>query len=245
MSFVTCSLVGRLGNQCFEIANCLTVALDNNAEWLIPNVAGGSDCYFFHLPLFDPAIHKVENIHRERAHNYNPIPYRPNMKLEGFFQTEKYFKHRRKEVLEALKFPYEKKEGFVSLHIRRGDYVPYPLATPLVKMEYYTRAINFFKERCFNNFLVFSDDLQWAKDNLKQDANFSFSEETDAIKDMTLMSNCEHNIIANSSFSWWGAWLNQNPNKIVISPSKHNWFGVRTRLNMDDIVCKDWAQFKF
>lgn len=245
MSFVTVSLVGRLGNQMFEISSAIALALDNNAEYLIPNIAGGADCYFDHFPLFNPAIHKVEGVWREHGHQYQRIPYRPNLQIHGYLQSEMYFKHRRGAILDAFNFHYKFEDGLVGLHVRRGDYLQHYIAFPPVKMEYYDRAIQFFVNRGYNNFKVFSDDIEWCKENFKQNVTFTFSDETDAKKDMALLSHCEHQIISNSTFSWWGAWLNQNPNKIVISPSKFNWFGRRTRLNTDTLIPKEWTQIKF
>jgi len=245
MSFVTCELTGRLGNQIFEIATAMAVALDNNVPYYIPNKAGGSECYFNHFPLFNPAIHKVENIDSEKGHQYTPIQYKPSLRIEGYRQSELYFKHRRKEILEAFGFHWELMEGLVALHIRRGDLVTHQKITPLVKMSYYDRAIKHFTDLGYKNFLVFSDDINWCKQNLKQPVNFSFSTLTDAKEDLSLQSCCEHQIISNSTFSWWSAWLNQNPNKIVIAPHKSLWFGAITRLNVETVIPEGWIQLMY
>jgi len=252
MSFVTCDLTGRLGNQIFEIAVTMAVALDNNVPYLIPNKAGGSECYFDHFPLYNPDIHKIENIDREKGHQYRPIQYRPNLKIEGYRQSEMYFKHRREEILKAFGFRYFFKEGYVALHIRRGDLVTHQKVTPLVKMSYYDRTIKHFADLGYSKFLVFSDDIQWSKENLKQKVDFEFventiggSEQMTARNELALMSCCEHQIIANSSYSWWGAWLNQNPNKVVFAPHKSLWFGAITRLNMDTVIPDEWIQIMY
>lgn len=245
MSFVTPVLTGRLGNQIFEIATAMALALDNNVPYLVPDKAGGSGCYFSHFPLFNPAIHKVENIWRERGHHHQIIPYKPSLQIEGYLQSEKYFLHRRKEILEAFGFHWELMKGLVAIHVRRGDLVTHQHITPLVKMNYYDNAISRFTDLGYKNFLVFSDDINWCKQNFKQKVNFSFSTLTDAKEDLALQSCCEHQIISNSTFSWWSAWLNKNPDKIVIAPHKSQWFGAITRLNMNDVMPDKWIQILY
>lgn len=240
--FVTPVLTGRLGNQIFEIATALALALDNKAELLVPTVAGGSICYFNHFPKFNPNIHKVENIWREKGHQYKKIVYKPNIQLQGYLQSEMYFKHRRKEVLEAFKFHWEPMKGIVAIHVRRGDLVTHQKITPLVKMSYYDRAIKHFTDLGYTDFMIFSDDMKWCKENFKQKVKFHYSGLSDAKDDLALQSCCEHQIISNSTFSWWSAWLNQNPDKIVIAPHKTLWFGAMCRLNMNTVIPNDWIQ---
>jgi hypothetical protein len=91
----------------------------------------------------------------------------------------------------------------------------------------------------YDNILVFSDDISWCKDNLKFD-KMNFIEGLDNVEDMWLMSLCDNNIIANSSFSWWGAWLNSNFNKKVIAPL--HWFGDSANLNTSDIIPTNWIR---
>ncbi len=115
----------------------------------------------------------------------------------------------------------------VSIHLRRGDYVSDPWAFhtmgPL-PVKYYYKAIDYMSKKLSDPcFYIFSDDLDWVKDNIKIEAPVSFVEIANGTKDyleLDIMSKCSHNIIANSSFSWWGAFLNQNPDKIVIAPAQ-------------------------
>lgn len=151
---------------------------------------------------------------------------------EGYFQTEKYFNHIREDILEAfsLKIALDEKNlnilskikstNSVSLHIRRGDYVT--LNCVLADSNYYEKAIVHIAQNVETpHFFLFSDDILWVKDNLKIDYPYTIvdinDDETNYF-DLELMKNCKHNITANSSFSWWGAWLNKNPEKIVIAP---------------------------
>jgi hypothetical protein len=110
----------------------------------------------------------------------------------------------------------------VSLHIRRGDYTLAVEGNRVLSMSYYSRAIELFRARIGNPvFFVFSDDIAYARANLPSDISAVFVSHNDdfrAHEDLRLMSACRHNIIANSSFSWWGAWLNSNSEKIVFAP---------------------------
>lgn len=176
--------------------------------------------------------------------------------FEGYWQSEKYFKKYREDILriftlkESIHYKtkqYQQKINnaeSVSLHIRRGDYVTNTHANRMhgtCSVEYYCKAIYFLKNKLSNPcFFVFSDDLVWAKENLSFMDQILFIElekNTPDHEEMYLMSLCKHNIIANSSFSWWGAWLNQNPNKIVIIPQR--WFMDAT-INTNDLIPKSW-----
>ena len=160
--------------------------------------------------------------------------------LEGYWQSEKYFLSIqdtiRREFTLKYEPDYENRQlartithgDSLSVHIRRGDYVTgHPVGVhPPCGPDYYARCVNFISKRVSNpHFFVFSDDKAWAKDNIR------FQHETTYVthngpdrnyEDLRLMSLCKHNIIANSSFSWWAAWLNANSNKIVLTPSQ--WF---------------------
>lgn len=177
---------------------------------------------------------------------------------EGYFQNEKYFKHLREALLASfsLKAPYrdldEKNKtvldkilntNSVSLHIRRGDYVTLDYVTKIhgiCGLDYYQRAIEYISKRIENpHFFIFSDDFDWVKENLKIDYPHTFVDfnQDKGYLDLELMKHCKHNITANSSFSWWGAWLNENPEKIVISPKK--WIAKNKKC---DVVPKGWIK---
>lgn len=113
----------------------------------------------------------------------------------------------------------------VSIHIRRGDYLNHPLFGEICNKEYYRKAIKIIENKVKKPvFFIFSNDIEWVKENIKIDNESYYIdwnlEEKDSYKDMQLMSRCKHNIIANSSFSWWGALLNTNKEKIVILPKQ-------------------------
>lgn len=180
-----------------------------------------------------------------------------NTYLEGYWQSERYFSPYADKIRESFQFSSQlssKAKFFlnkiqsgqatpVSLHIRRGDYVSNPSFNKtfgVCGIDYYENAINKIKSKVGDIFIfIFSDDITWVKKNIKFNTPYSIvdSEITD-YETIQLMSMCSHHIIANSSFSWWGAWLNKN-NKIVIAPKK--WFDNSER-NTKDLIPKDWIQ---
>jgi len=178
--------------------------------------------------------------------------------FEGYWQSERYFKEYRKDLLKefTLKKSLHKQSkvyqehivscNAISLHIRRGDYISNAHTNSVhgtCSLEYYEGAVKYLKDRVdCPHFFIFSDDLAWAKDNLTFINKKTFIELDDNIPDheeMLLMSQCKHNIIANSTFSWWGAWLNQNPDKIVIAPKK--WFNVQS-IDTSDLIPQSWIR---
>jgi hypothetical protein len=123
----------------------------------------------------------------------------------------------------------------VAVHIRRGDNVVNP-TFPVISIEYIQAALNVFSDKEYN-FLIISDDIFYCKEIFPEVENIKFSTATSDFVDMCLMTLCDHNIISNSSFSWWGAYLNNNPNKTVVAPK--NWFK-DSNLNTNDLIPKEW-----
>ena len=173
-----------------------------------------------------------------------------NIILKGFFQTEKYFEsfHHdvRKlfspsaEILEYIHNKYEflKTNTCISIHIRRGDYVNLQNQHHNLDIRYYVNAIDYFQTTPNTKYLVFSDDLEWCKQVFGESDDYEFVDELDYIS-MYMMGLCNHNIIANSTFSWWGAYLNDHTDKIVIHPDK--WFGVANdHIILDDLFPNSW-----
>lgn len=106
------------------------------------------------------------------------------------------------------------------------------------------------REHKILDFLVFSDDIEWCKRNIPSEKvnpiNIRFKEQGEALLDLKEMAECEHNIIANSTYSWWGAWLNNNPNKVVVTPDEENWFGVDNKhLDVSTLLPKEWIRVKY
>lgn len=191
----------------------------------------------------------------ENGYQYHPELYAMDeVYLEGYWQSEKYFKDIEKIIRADFLFPpiqgecnrkmaeHIKEKQSVSLHIRRGDYLEKkyaPMHGNICNRQYYQNAIAYIREHVeYPVFYVFTDDVQWASKQYKNQDDFIIVDENSgdqSFRDMQLMSMCKHHIIANSSFSWWGAWLDANPEKIVVAPSK--WFNLA---ETPDIWCKNW-----
>ncbi len=198
--------------------------------------------------------------YKENGFEYDPLSNvdKDFIYYEGYWQNEKYFKEYKEDLLteftliEKLNSNTEyfkriiQREKSISLHIRRGDYVNNAETNRYhgtCNIDYYKKAIYYFQQKIVNPFIfVFSDDIKWAIDNLKDKGNIIYVDLSDNVPDaeeIYLMSQCKHNIIANSSFSWWGAWLNQNPGKIIIAPTK--WFNDKS-INTKDLIPETWIR---
>lgn len=166
----------------------------------------------------------------EEGFTYQELAYQPALfnSISGYWQTEKNFDSIRPTLLKELQPRYIpaypkwiNRAETVAIHIRRTDYLTEP-RYGFLGINYYQEAIAYMKEKMQNPFfIVFSDDLKWCKENLEV-INMLYFEEKEWSKDflqLHLISKCEHQIIANSSFSWWGAWLNENPDKMVLRPT--------------------------
>ncbi len=192
-----------------------------------------------------------------KSYNQNPILLEGDYLFDGYWQNENYFKECRDCILREFSFPkFEyntnnehiynliKRKNSVSIHIRRGDYINISSTQGICTIQYYINAIKKLKEYIIPSiFIVFSDDIEWCKSNLRHIFDETPTEFIDwnsaqnSYRDMQLMSNCNHNIIANSSFSWWGAWLNTNVDKIVIAPSI--WMNDN---DFKDIIPREWIR---
>lgn len=240
---VTAKFEGRIGNQCFQIAHAVALALANNDVYQFPDPkAQGGLVYFTELPRLPHNI-SLSTTYKEKQFNFQKVPYQRDMRIDGYWQSEKYFAHYRKEVISALGFDWTKRnDNLVSIHVRRGDYVVNHAKHPPITMDYITRAVNLFTKQGFTEFLVFSDDIPWCEENIKiAGANFIFSVGRSEKEDIRRMSECSHHVISNSTFSWWGAWLNRSPDKIVIAPKI--WFGPSYAYhNTSDILPVDWIK---
>lgn len=269
-------LLGGIGNISFIVATAYALGLDNHDETIFSNTlstithrkneAWWFRTFFRKIKRGGRPLIKVK--YQEPGFLYKKIPYYPNMQIHGYFQSEKYFKHRRREILElftdykqdilnSLQLKLDLLPGKkISLHIRRADYLKLQHTHNVLPIHYYQNAINIMKKslgKDYNDYiyLIFSDDIEWCKTQkfFKQLPDVHFIEDSDPLTkgpvevfQLYLMSMCDHNIIANSSFSWWGAWLNENPNKIVIAPNK--WFANEKNgpKQWDTIYCDKWIK---
>ena len=242
----------------FQIAAAVSLAKENNSKAVF-------NLESHHLPLqgrkvnnyvdnifrkveFSPSI-ETQFIYKEPKHSYNKIPFKENMAIVGYFQSEKYFLQSEGLIRDMFSpsvdtFEYiKKKYGNIlksnptSIHIRRGDYLKFQNIHPSCTKEYYQNAISALDSG--ETFLVFSDDPEWCRENFNQKRFVIVENELDYI-DMFLMAECKNNIIANSSFSWWAAWLNSNKNKRIIAPSV--WFGSDGPQDQQDLIPDSWER---
>ncbi len=176
--------------------------------------------------------------------------------VEGYWQSERYFSDIKEHILKTYQFPVfsAKQQRWadrirrtcsVGVHIRRGDYLKYPYLQDICTVEYYRRAMQYVRKQIPENveFYIFTNDFPWAEKHFRG-ANCHFvkgNEGKDSFRDMQLMSICRHNIVANSSFSWWAAWLNQNPRKMIIAPER--WTNSESKEQVD-IIPQEWIKIK-
>lgn len=188
---------------------------------------------------------KIETFEDRNDAYYHPVPkvsHRGRIVVyEGFWQSEKYFEGVKDQVRKAFRFDSKmlnamsssmveqienRDMSYVSVHIRRGDYLLEP-ERQVCTLEYYRRAMEYMKEHVQKPcFVIFSDDVKWCKEQFgevnERMQYVDWNHRADSWQDMCLMSKCSHHIIANSSFSWWGAWLNDKQDKMVICPKHWN-----------------------
>jgi hypothetical protein len=195
---------------------------------------------------------------KEPHFHYAEIPdLHGNIQLKGYFQSAKYFQEYRKDLIQKIfqpkllsdfSLPFLETHPSVSIHIRRTDYVGNDLI-PVQPITYYQKAIQYLQQHIGPalHLFIFSDDIPWCKNNFNQiliehqneTKLYFIGDQNEKLKDyqeLLLMSTCQHHIIANSSFSWWGAYLDPKPNPTIIAPKK--WFN-HTH-NWQDIYCPDW-----
>ena len=204
-------------------------------------------------------LFKVYKLYYKVDHNYHQEVFQQkgNVVFYQCWTSEKYFKNFEMEIKEIFQFPEIKDEKnkeiekiilsneSVALHVRRGDYLTSEALCGLVDLAYYEKAIKHIEEKVVAPlYIIFSDDTNWCKENLKIENGIfvDWNKKENSYIDMQLMSLCKHNIIPNSSFSWWGAWLNKNPEKTVVAPER--WANISTGVELNDMVPDSWTIIK-
>jgi hypothetical protein len=231
----------------FQIATVVAIASRHNESYQF-SLEGQN------FPQQQPK-HYVDNIFRkldftgrltpinyiEPQFSFSPIVHHKQLCLSGYFQSEKYFQSK----AEDIKYIFSPSKDWisdvqsshresVSVHVRRGDYLHLPNHHPCCTLDYYNEALQQFPN---SKIVIFSDDIEWCKKQF--DSNYTFIQGQSDYDDLWTMSKCDHHIIANSSFSWWGAWLGHNPHKTVIAPK--NWFGKNLKHNTNDLYPDEWV----
>lgn len=258
--------MGQLGNQMFQYAALKGIANHNGYDYAVPNHnelivdALGNK---LRIELFGPF--KLKNfsnknigscdsnaqIIQEKQFNFDEDIFNScpdNSCLVGYFQTEKYFSHIREELLEDFEFiddiqnpckeMIQNVKDPIALHIRRGDFLRNSGNHHNLSLDYYEKALSHYDSN--REVIIFSDEPEWCKNQpLFEEDRFLVSENDNPYADLCLMSMCSDFIIANSTFSWWGAWLSQNNNKTVLYPSK--WFGPNNNdKSTKDLFPEEW-----
>lgn len=249
---------GRLGNQMFQYAALLGIRQKKNYDIVLIDKYLESSPLYRGFNLKECSVNTADNIpfnsyYTENCHCYDPnvLEVSDNTNLQGYFQTEKYFEHCpdlvrqefsfKKEILDKANFflePY-RQYNLVSIHVRRTDYLSLSHIHVVCNLDYYLNAIKIFNDPK-TYFVVTSDDLDWVKDNSPLD-NVIFPQGDDLL-DLCIQSECDHHIISNSTFSWWGAWLGKNPSKKIIAPER--WFTDECGLSDKDIIPNYWTKLK-
>ncbi len=249
---IVSQLTGGLGNQLFQYAAGKALAERNGADFALDISSYKKVWRPFVLDEFNITAKKANrwDIFRAKYFPFGKKFVEPhfhffpkffdikgNAYIEGLFQSEKYFKNIKEDIRKeftpripiAEKFPDIAQRitysEAVAVAIRRGDYLTKPHLYNILTPEYYKKTIRLMSERVHNPvFFFFSDDIEWVKENIPCPDNSVFVSDGKMTgpEEFVLMTLCKHNIIANSTFSWWAAWLNKNPEKIIIAPKK--WF---------------------
>jgi len=254
--------LGRLGNQLFQYTALRGLAARHGYEYCLPprevvatrdDNCRKSDTTIFETFKLPDAPRHVTNFQKIMEANFgldqNLWDHCPdNISLYGYFQTEKYFKHIEEDIRQAFTFVDEIKQpteeafqsnfgdtGVIAIHLRRGDYLKYP-HHPVQELEYYAQGLSHMPEDI--PVMVFSDGIEWCKEQeLFQGDRFIFAEGNSTGVDLCLQALCSYHIIANSSFSWWGAWLAKS--KKTVAPSI--WFaGPDAFKDLSDLYLSDW-----
>jgi hypothetical protein len=232
---ISCRFNGRLGNNLFQIATVLSLSKEHNTYYIFDYTtwAGHRGEIPVDLSIFNYEFNRG-NFNAEHAYNeiefkYNKIVVPDNVKISGFYQSWKYFEDIREDLLTKYYTPsipiqnklsgYNISENSLGISVRREDYIMLQHNHCVLSLEYYQNVINKYFQDNIDSIYVFSDDIEWCKPVFGTDVTYVTE---DVGTQLFLMSKMKHLILSNSTFAWWGAYLNQN-NGIIVAPDP--WFG--------------------
>ncbi len=265
-SLIKVYLNGRAGNQLFQYAAARALSVMHNVPicYDVSAFKGRHSHYILnHFNTSGRLVGVLDNLafcgagvekYEEQDDRYDPefFSLGPKSSIKGYFQSEKYFSGIEDQIKDELEIKHLvlsrddlgfelkiKNINSIAVHIRRTDYVG--SAWDVCGKEYYYQAAAYIKKRVDDPvYFIFSDDIDWCRKNIHLGVTHyveSDASKTSTIKDLYLMAKCKHLIIPNSSFSWWGAWLCGNPNKIVVSPDRWSTGG---EFSIVDKTCGFW-----
>ena len=233
---------GHLGNQMFQYAatRALSLARDTECGWPAGKQPNLYDLFPLQATRRITSSHAYPEPHFHFDARFFDQP--DGTMLSGYFQTERYFQPWEHVIRKEFPLPFPGSRDAVSVHVRRGDYLSFPEHHPPCNVDYYREAMGRFPGA---HFMAFSDDPGWCLLNLKPLGDVEIITGNPPLVDMHMMAQCRGgHIIANSSFSWWGAWLDPNPHKKVIAPGRiFPWFGpAKAGWRTDDLLPESWER---
>ena len=255
---------GGLGNQLFQIAAAISLAIDNDGYATFPKISSIKDWgirenYREVFPLIneDKFLLPYEAFYQNEDFVYRPIPFKDRIRLHGYFQSEKYFKHN-KDAIIKLFLPSEMirrtlKEKYsdlldhpntVGIHARAYCVESKKLIKDFAfhKLDFYEKGADLFSEDAL--FLIFSDNITWAKELFKDfNRPHIFIEGNNQYEDFYLLSFCKHQILSSSTFGWWAAYLNPNPEKKVLAPDP--WYNKCSFHSSKDSIPDEWIKMPY
>lgn len=270
------SINGGLGNQLFMLCAGMSKAIDEGRDYLILPENNKRQYYFENIMnhLVNKVITVIDysninnnQIYHERDFNYIPIPDN-RIIINGYFQSEKYFKHNFYKIKEELRLDYYKNQykiglKSIAIHFRLGDYLELTHYHKITSFIYYLKAIKYLKEKLIDFdeyiFIIFGEKsnnniidnyIKQINHNLEKPINYikiydRYPDNNNDYAELFYMSNCNHIIMGNSTFSWFGAYINDNPDKIIIHPSTSKWFAENIHKNMIDLIPDTWIEIDY
>jgi hypothetical protein len=256
--FFTSYLMGGLGNQMFQISHALSQGFKYNVDCVFKSVA--------HTPMqasqptkytdnifrnvnFKPTLPTTKRITNNWG--FRELSINPNVSTEffGYYQSSKNFYGFGEKIKDIFspsesyldkiysKYPQLKNKNNISIHIRRGDYLKISSILPIIDISYINQCLKSIQD--YDNIFVLTDDKVWAEENLHYQ-NLIIPKDLEDYEELWLISLCKYNIMSNSTFSWWGSYLNKTPDKVVFTPSI--WFGPKGEKDYEDLYESDWEK---
>jgi hypothetical protein len=252
---ITCTFNGRLGNNLFQIATVLKIAEELNVDTIFPETtwAGHRGNRPVDLSIFGYDFKRgtiqTSNSYNENQFHYFPIEPIDDLTLHGFFQSSKHFNSIQDQLINKYFTPskqiinylseYKISENSLGISVRRGDYLMLQDNHCVLSSEYYQNALNLYFQNNIDQIFIFSDDIEWCQNIFGNDVYYI--QDTPGVQ-LFLMSKMKHLILSNSTFAWWGAYLNTN-NGIIVAPTP--WFGpAYSDKDTTDLYCDNWIQLQ-